>query len=46
MALEGCSKSKINKLTYLDVIAEDEKLINGYINIIGKMAIKYGVDMN
>lgn len=46
MALEGCSKSKISKLTYLDVIAEDEKLINGYINIIGKMAIKYGVDMN
>ena len=40
MALEGCSKSKISKLTYLDVIAEDEKLINGYINIIGKMAIK------
>lgn len=42
MALEGCSKSKINKLTYLDVIAEDEKLINGYISIISKMAIKYG----
>lgn len=42
MALEGCSKSKINKLNYLDVIAEDEKLINGYISIISKMAIKYG----
>lgn len=41
MALEGCSKSKIAKLNYLDVIAEDEKLINGYISIIGKMAIKY-----
>lgn len=46
MALEGCSKSKINKLNYLDVIADDEKLINGYLNIISKMAIKYGVDMN
>ena len=46
MALEGCSKSKINKLNYLDVIAEDEKLINGYLSIISKMAIKYGVDMN
>ena len=42
MALEGCSKSKIAKLNYLDVIAEDEKLINGYISIISKMAIKYG----
>lgn len=41
MALEGCSKTKINKLNYLDVIAEDEKLINGYISIISKMAIKY-----
>lgn len=46
MALEGCSKSKINKLNCLDVIAEDEKLINGYLSIISKMAIKYGVDMN
>lgn len=42
MALEGCSKSKIGKVNYLDVIAEDEKLINGYIGIISKMAIKYG----
>lgn len=42
MALEGASKSKINKLNYLDVIAEDEKLINGYLGIISKMAIKYG----
>lgn len=46
MALEGCSKSKISKINCLDVIAEDEKLINGYLSIISKMAIKYGVDMN
>lgn len=46
MALEGCSKSKINKVNYLDVIAEDKKLINGYINIISKLAIKYGVGGN
>lgn len=46
MALEGCSKSKISKVNYLDVIADDEKLINGYLNIVSKMAIKYGVDMN
>lgn len=43
MALEGCSKSKIDKTNYLDVIAEDKKLINGYIHIIGKMAVKYGI---
>lgn len=46
MALEGCSKSKINKLNCLDVIADDEKLINGYISIISKLAIKYGVGGN
>ena len=43
MALEGTSKSKINKVTYLDVIAEDKKLINGYLSIIGKMAISHEV---
>ena len=43
MALEGCSKSKINKINYLDVIAEDKKLVNGYISIVGKLAIKYGI---
>lgn len=43
MALEGVPKYKINKVNKLDVIADDKKLINGYINIIGKMAIKYGV---
>ena len=43
MALEGCSKSKIDKINYLDVIAEDKKLINGYVNIIGRMAVKYGI---
>jgi P22_AR N-terminal domain len=43
MALEGCSKSKIEKVNYLDVIAEDKKLINGYINIVGRLAVKHGV---
>lgn len=43
MALEGCSKSKIDKVNYLDVIAEDKKLVNGYINIVGRLAVKYGV---
>lgn len=42
MALEGVSKSKIKNLNALDVISEDAKLINGYISIVSKMAIKYG----
>ena len=43
MALEGVSRSKINKVNLLDVIAEDKKLLNGYINIVTKMAIRHGV---
>ena len=43
MALKGCGKSRICKTNYLDVIAEDKKLINGYISIVGKMAVKYGI---
>lgn len=43
MALEGVSKSKISKLNNLDVIAEDKKLIEGYVTIVKDMAIKYGI---
>ena len=43
MALKGCGRSRICKTNYLDVIAEDKKLINGYISIVGKMAVKYGI---
>lgn len=43
MALEGVPKYKIDKINKLDVIADDKKLINGYVNIVGKMAIKHGV---
>jgi phage anti-repressor protein/arsenate reductase-like glutaredoxin family protein len=39
----GCSKSQINNTNILDVIAEDKKLVEGYITIIKEMAIKYGV---
>jgi prophage antirepressor-like protein len=42
MSLEGVSKSKIASLNYLDVIAEDKKLIEGYLIIVKEMAIKYG----
>lgn len=43
MALEGVSRSKINKVNLLDVITEDKKLLNGYVNIVTKMAIRYGI---
>ena len=42
-ALNGVSKSKIDKLNQLDVIADDKKLIKGYVSVIKDMAIKYGV---
>lgn len=43
MALEGVPRYKIDKVNKLDVIADDKKLINGYVNIVGKMAIRHGV---
>lgn len=43
MADEGISKSRRDKLNYLDIIAEDKKLVEGYVAIIKEMAIKYGV---
>lgn len=43
MAEEGVSKSKRDKLNSLDVIAEDKKLIEGYVAIVKEMAIKYGI---
>lgn len=42
-ALNGVSKSNIDKLNQLDVIADDKKLIQGYVSVIKDMAIKYGV---
>ena len=45
MAMEGCSKSKIAKVNFLDVIGDDSKLLNGYLSIVSKMAIKYGADV-
>lgn len=42
MADEGTCKSKRDKLNHMDVIAEDKKLIEGYVAIIKEMAIKYG----
>ena len=39
----GMSRSKADNLTYLDVIAEDKKLIEIYTAIVKEMAIKKGV---
>lgn len=43
MADEGVCKSKRDKLTYVDIVAEDKKLIEGYTAIVKEMAIKYGI---
>ena len=43
MAEEGISKSKRDNLNALDVIADDKKLIEGYVAIVKEMAIKYGI---
>lgn len=43
MADNGVCKSARDKLSFVDVIAEDKKLIEGYTAIVKEMAIKYGV---
>ncbi|MDT2277865.1 Rha family transcriptional regulator [Paenibacillus larvae] len=42
MADEGVCKSKRDKLNYLDIIADDKKLIHSYVAIVKDIAIKYG----
>ena len=44
MRKEGVGKTKIKKINCLDIIAEDKKLIEGYVAIVKEMAIKFGVD--
>lgn len=43
MAYEGVCKSSCDKLTKVDVIADDKKLIEIYLAVVKEMAIKYGV---
>ena len=43
MADEGICKSTRDKLSYVDIIAEDKKLVEGYTAIVKEMAIRYGV---
>lgn len=43
MADNGVSLAKRNALSYLDIIASDKRLIEGYMAIVKEMAIHYGV---
>lgn len=43
MADEGQCKSKRDKLSKVDVIADDKKLIEIYIAVVKDMAVRYGV---
>lgn len=43
MAGEGVCKSKRDKLTRIDIIVEDKKLIEIYVAIVKELAVKYGV---
>lgn len=43
MAEEGVCKSRRDKLTKVDVIAEDKKLIEIYLAVVKEMAVKNGV---
>lgn len=40
---EGVCKSKRDRLTRVDIIAEDKKLIEIYVAIVKELAVKYGV---
>ncbi|HDR4368838.1 TPA: ORF6N domain-containing protein [Bacillus cereus] len=46
MALEGVSKSKIDKISNLDIIGEEKRLLEIYLAIVKEMAIRYQVNIN
>lgn len=43
MMYEGCSRTQCNNVSMVDIIAEDKKLIEGYVAIVKELAIKYGI---
>lgn len=45
MSLNGVSRSKIDKLSKLDVIAEDAKLVEIYLSVVKDMAIAHQVNV-
>ncbi|KOR12020.1 transcriptional regulator [Staphylococcus carnosus] len=46
MLSQGATKTQINKVSKLDVITDEPRLIEIYISVIKSMAIKYGVDVS
>lgn len=44
MAYLGVSQTNINKVNKLDVIADDKKLVEGFVSIMKEVAIKYGIE--
>ncbi|WP_242273386.1 ORF6N domain-containing protein [Bacillus cereus group sp. BfR-BA-01538] len=46
MALEGVSKSKIDKVSNLDIIGEEKRLLEIYLAVVKEMAIRYQVNIN
>ncbi|PNZ09066.1 transcriptional regulator [Staphylococcus equorum subsp. linens] len=46
MLSKGATKTQINKLSKLDVINDEPRLVEIYISVIKSMAIKYCVDIN
>lgn len=46
MLSQGATKTQINKVSKLDVITDEPRLIEIYISVIKNMAIKYGVDVS
>lgn len=44
MSEEGATKSKRDKVTKVDIIADDKKLIEIYVAIVKEMAVKYGIE--
>ncbi|HHT7063000.1 TPA: ORF6N domain-containing protein [Bacillus cereus] len=46
MALEGISKSKIDKVSNLDIIGEEKRLLEIYLAVVKEMAIRYQVNIN
>ncbi|EQB34880.1 antirepressor [Virgibacillus sp. CM-4] len=45
LADEGVSKSKRDKLTKVDVIEDDKRLIEVYVAVVKEFAIKHGIDL-
>lgn len=41
---DGVCRSKRDKMSYLDVISDDKRAIEAYVQLVKELAIKYGVD--